>query len=68
MKKGKVEPMSVQLRKTRRTSAEPILSGGRRLEKWGQQAWEGRVGEGAYSIVETVSCGTGGTTSLSIGC
>lgn len=37
-----------------------------RREKWGgQQAWEGRGGEGAGSVMEIVLW-TGGTTSLSM--
>lgn len=54
--------------KNSRKDAEQVTLDGRRLEKWGQQAWEGGAGEGAHSIMETVSCGTGGTTSLSMCC
>lgn len=54
MKKGKVESMSVK--KNCRKNPEQILSD-ERLEKWGgQQSREGRVGEGAGSVAEIVSC------------
>lgn len=53
----------VQWRKNSGKDAEQILPDGRRLEEWGQQAWEG-----AHSIVETVACGAGCIPSLSICC